>query len=99
MKKFNPILMLLALTFFLISCGSSWDKEELTKEVKKDIFKELDKKAKEQGISFELIDLVLVEKEKNKYEGILTTLEDGKKFSYEVDVTTDGESFIWKIPD
>ncbi len=87
------------LIFFLLSCGSSWDKEELTKQIKKDMIKEAEKSSLEQGMNIKVKDLVLVEKEDNKYDGLLTTIEDGVEITYDVDVTTDGDSYIWKIND
>ncbi len=91
MKK----IVILLMSFLILSCSNS--KENLTKNVKKDIDKEMSKKAKDSGVSFSITKFQLVHKSGNEYNGILETNEGGDSHKYEVVVTTDGDSFIWKI--
>jgi hypothetical protein len=91
-------LLYLFLLFIVLSCNdSSVSKEKLTSEVRNDINVELQKRASSNGISLTINSFVLLHKEGKEYSGILKTIEEGEEYTYQVDVTVDGNSFIWKI--
>jgi uncharacterized protein (UPF0333 family) len=51
-----------------------------------------------QLASVRIIDnLQLVHVSGNQYQGVMRTLENGQSFTYSVDVTYDGTSFMWEI--
>lgn len=81
---------------FLMSCNRP-NKARLTEEVKASIASKFDQQATETGTVYEIQSLDLTETEKNNYVGILETIENGESFTYELDVVTDGDSFVWKI--
>lgn len=90
------------ITFFtvlfmlLLSCNST-NKAKLTEEVKASIENKFDQQATATGTVYEIQSLDLTETEQNNYIGILETIENGESFTYELDVVTDGDSFVWKI--
>ncbi len=81
---------------FLISCNRP-NKARLTEEVKASIATKFDQQVTATGTVYEIQSLDLTETEKNNYVGILETIENGESFTYELDVVTDGDSFVWKI--
>ncbi len=108
----KPTLFILIFSILFFSCTDS--KENLTIQVKKSIEKELTKRNLELfGFETEIIDLTLVKKHDNEYEGILKTHEirkpDSKNFNssdstdnsfsfeYVVSVISDNESFKYEI--
>jgi hypothetical protein len=83
-------LFKLLVFLFLFSCSDS--KEDLTKQVRTSIEKELTKKNIElYGLETKIIDLVLVKKGEYEYQGVLTTHEIRKLDSkyYNSNDTTD----------
>ena len=92
MKKIVFSLMIC----FLVAC-SGVSKEALADKVKNDIDVEFSKRATESGITYTIDNLDLVHKSGNEYSGILKTTEDGAEFTYQVDVTVDGDTYMWKI--
>ena len=67
---------LIKLLFFLFLFSCSDSKEDLTKQVRTSIEKELTKKNIElYGLETKIIDLVLVKKGEYEYQGVLTTHE------------------------
>ena len=81
---------------FLASC-SGVSKEAFASKVKNDIDVEFSKRSTESGIKYSIDSFDLVHKSGNEYSGILKTTEDGVEFTYQVDVTVDGDSYLWKI--
>jgi hypothetical protein len=68
--------------------------EDLAKEVLADIEANWD----ETGIEgVRIDDFTLVKKSKNEYRGILEVSGDGESLSLTVNVTVDGDSFMWEI--
>ncbi len=96
MKK---IFVTILICITLYSCGTGVSKNELESRVKSDINVEFSKRAVEANKSYTINSFVLVHKGGNEYNGILQTTEDGEEFTYEVNVTTDGDSYLWKIVD
>lgn len=94
MKK---IITTLIICIALISCNGSVSKDELVSKVRNDLNVELQKRASSNGINLSIISFDLIHKEGKEYSGILKTTEGGVEYSYQVDVTTDGDSYIWKI--
>jgi hypothetical protein len=100
MKNFKAIsLMMIFTALLLVSCGGV-DKEKLTAQIRTDIEREFDERAEEfGGLDYTIDDFTLVKKSDAEYKGLLTTTEEGKEFNYDVEVTIDGDSYIWKIVD
>ena len=96
MKK---ILLSLLISVFLISCNGGISKEKLASKVKSDINTELQKRASSIGMSLSIISFDLLHKGGKEYSGILKTNEGGEEYVYQVDVTVDGDSYMWKIVD
>jgi len=84
------------MSMLLISC-SGISKEELIAKVRSDMNKEFQKRASIAGISVNIVSFDLLHKAGKEYSGILKTSEDEEEFTYQVDVTVDGDSYIWKI--
>lgn len=94
MRKFLYILITCSL---LVSCNGGISKEKLAEKVKSDINDEFSKRASDNGISYSITSFDLLHKEGKEYSGILKTIENGQEFTYQVDVTVDGDSYMWKI--
>jgi acetylglutamate kinase len=94
MKKY---IILIIILISLNACRNGVSKNELESRVKSDINLEFSKRATEANKSYTINSFVLVHKGGNEYNGILQTTEDGEEFTYEVNVTTDGDSYLWKI--
>lgn len=94
MKK---IILSLLIYVLLISCNSDISKDKLTSEVRSDINLELQKRASSAGISLTINSFDLLHKGGKEYSGILKTEEGGQEYTYQVDVTVDGDSYMWKI--
>ena len=96
MKKY---IILIIILINLNACRNGVSKKELESRVKSDINVEFSKRAAEANASYTINSFILVHKGGNEYNGILQTTEDGEEFTYEVNVTTDGDSYLWKIVD
>ncbi len=94
MKQF---LYSLIISTLLISCNGGVSKELLTSKVRIDINVELQKRASEAGINLNINSFGLIHKAGNEYSGILKTTEGDEEYTYQVDVTVDGDSYMWKI--
>jgi hypothetical protein len=93
------IIVTILICINLYSCNTGVSKNELESRVKSDINVEFSKRAAEANASYTINSFILVHKGGNEYNGILQTTEDGEEFTYEVNVTTDGDSYLWKIVD
>lgn len=92
MKLFlTPYLILL---FFFCSCNNNANINQLQSEVLNDI----KAKIENQGEDIEVKSFVLTHLSGNEYVGILETIENGQVFRYNVNVVTEGSSFVWEIP-
>ena len=80
-----------------ISCNGGVSKNQLTSKVRHDINVELQKRASNAGINLTINSFGLIHKMGNEYSGILKTTEGGEEYIYQVDVTVDGDSYMWKI--
>jgi len=94
MKK---ILLNLLIPVILISCNAGISTDKLASKVKGEINAEFKKKASSAGVSYTINSFDLLHKGGKEYSGILKTTEDGEEFTYNVDVTVDGDKYIWKI--
>ena len=52
-----------------------------------------------ENLDIEITSFQLVHKQGNEYSGILETTEEGEKFTYSVEVISDGDTFKWEILD
>lgn len=68
-------------------------------KVRTDINSELQKRASEYDVTIEINSFDLVHKGGKEYSGILKTMEDGDEYTYQVDVTVDGDAYMWRIID
>ncbi|MBM3804973.1 MAG: hypothetical protein FJW26_22055 [Acidimicrobiia bacterium] len=90
------IAMVLAVTI-LPGCGGKPSTEELAKEVQSHIE---EKWASEPELATARItSFKLVHKGGQQYRGLLEATKDGESVTLGVDVTYDGESFMWEIAD
>jgi hypothetical protein len=94
MKK---IIYTLIICISLISCNGGISKDQLASKVRNDINVELQKRASNNGVSLTINSFDLLHKEGKEYSGILKTTEGGQEYNYQVDVTVDGDSYMWKI--
>jgi hypothetical protein len=91
-KKYLFAFVGILFVLLLIGCGMST--EDLAKQVKNDI----ESNWAELGIDGVTIDdFTLVKKSDNEYRGILKISADGETESLTVNVTVDGDSFMWEI--
>lgn len=95
MRKALYNLTLFTMVLALIGCGKST--EEIEADVKLDMTTELQKRADEADITLVVESFDLLHKEGKEYSGILKTVEDGTEYTYQVDVTVDGDNYMWKI--
>ncbi|MEO8240335.1 MAG: hypothetical protein ABI576_19680 [Flavobacterium sp.] len=91
------ILYTLIICILLISCNNGVSKDQLTAKVRNDINVELQKRASNNGLSLIINSFDLLHKGDKEYSGILKTTEGGQEYTYQVDVTVDGDSYMWKI--
>ncbi|SEA56412.1 hypothetical protein SAMN05443667_105265 [Flavobacterium gillisiae] len=94
MKK---ILYSLLFCISLISCNEGGSKDKLVSKVRSDINVELQKRASSNGISLSINSFDLMHKNGKEYSGVLKTIEGGQEYTYQVDVTADEHSYMWKI--
>ena len=97
MKKVLNNFTAIILFTVAVSCSNLNNKDDLTRRVRNDINIEFAKRSTESNISYSIVSFGLVQKEGNEYSGILETIENGESFKYEVSVTVDGDSYLWKI--
>tara|TARA_Y100000741_G_scaffold239611_1_gene183443 strand:- start:228 stop:560 length:333 start_codon:yes stop_codon:yes gene_type:complete len=106
LKVFDIIKIFLT-TILFISCNNT-STNYLASEVKKSIIEEWNIAIRDNGESgvktFDINDFGLVHQEKTYYKGLISGVFyylDGtnEKFNLTVDVTYDGQMFIWEIPD
>lgn len=96
MKHFITGIIIFVL---LISCNGNISKDKLVSKVRTDINSELQKRASEYDVAIEINSFDLLHKGGKEYSGILKTMEDGDKYTYQVDVTVDGDAYMWRIID
>jgi hypothetical protein len=96
MKKAIWINLILVVLFVTSSC-SNVSKEKLTAQIRSEIDIELAKTAAANDISYTILSFDLIHKSGNEYSGILKTIENSEEFTYQVDVTVDGDSYMWRI--
>ena len=88
------IYIFLILVALLSSCNFNADINYLQNEVLKDI----KAKIENQGEDIRVKSFVLTHISGNEYTGVLETIENGEFYSYNVNVISDGNSFVWEIP-
>ncbi len=91
-SPFNFLASLLILLLF-VSCNNM-SIDQLQNEVLNDI----KAKIENQGQDIQVQSFVLTHVSANEYVGVLETLENGQLFTYNVNVISDGKSFVWEIP-
>jgi hypothetical protein len=85
------LLLIVLAAVLLAGCGMST--EDLTEQVRASI----EETWAEQGIEAEIKDFSLIKKSKTDYRGILKASADGETVQFTINVTVDGESFMWEI--
>lgn len=83
----------LALTLVLTGCSAST--EDLAKEVRANMAETFAQDMTTRHI--QITDFTLIHEDGKKYKGLLNTMERGQKFIYSVDVTYDGDTFMWQV--
>lgn len=77
----------------LFSCGTN------TNDLATEVQLSMEETFANENLEIEITSLQLVHKQGNEYSGILETMEDGEKFTYSVEVISDGDTFKWEIID
>ncbi len=85
--------LILAMTLALSGCGSST--EDLAKEVRASMEETFAQDAATRHIQIK--DFTLIHEDGKKYKGLLNTMESGERFTYSVEVTYDGSTFMWEV--
>lgn len=80
-----------------ISCNNEISKDKLFERIKSEINIEFKKRANETVTNYTINSLSLIHIEDKQYSGILKTTEEGKEFTYVVEVIVDVYSYMWKI--
>ena len=88
-------LKLLAFFFFLVlfSCSNG-----SIDQLQQDVLIDIEAKLADRGQDIQVKSFVLTHVSGNEYVGVLETLENGENFTYNVNVISDGNSFVWEIP-
>ncbi|MDR2072469.1 MAG: hypothetical protein LBP60_03430 [Spirochaetaceae bacterium] len=81
------------LVCMLLPAGCGMSTDDLAAQVQASILETLN----EQGIDAEIESFTLVKKSKTEYRGILKASLDGETESVAVNVTVDGDSFMWEF--
>ncbi len=93
------ILHVVFFSLFFSGCQNNYSTSDLTHDVRMNITEEWDR----LGITgIRITDFYLIHEQGNKYKGLLTTYETDEygysdEFRYTVDVTFDGDYFMWEI--
>jgi hypothetical protein len=96
MKKNRLIVVACFVVAGLLVTGCGLSKEDLAKEVKLSI----EETWAEQGIEgIEIKDFTLIKRGENDYRGVLKVEADGEIGILTVNVSVDGDTFIWEIED
>jgi hypothetical protein len=93
MKSLFNFLAPLLILLLVVSCNNM-SIDQLQNEVLNDI----KAKIENQGQDIQVQSFVLTHVSANEYVGVLETLENGQLFTYNVNVISDGKSFVWEIP-
>ena len=93
MKK--SFFFICALSILFLTAGCSVTTNELADEVKTSILETWSKEPETRDVKID--SLILVHESGNKYNGILQVSQSGEKLSLTVDVTYDGENYMWQI--
>lgn len=93
MRKFVLALLFVPLLF---SC-----QKLATESLESDVKDLMEQKIREEGLSgsFEVLSVELVHVEGNKYSGEVEVRIDGVTSVHEINVVSDGETFVYEIPD
>ncbi len=95
MRIVNCIIAMVLVGMLVAGCGGGVSTEALAKEVRTDIEK---KWASEPALaSAKITSFTLVHKGGKQYRGLLEATQDGESETLGVDVTYDGENFMWEI--
>jgi hypothetical protein len=93
MKKCFVGLVALLLASSLMLTGCRRSTEDLAKEVKASI----EETWGEQDLDINIQEFTLVKKSDTEYKGILKVSANGETESLVVNVTVDGDSFMWEV--
>ena len=95
--RMKQLIMSFLICIVLCSCNSGVSKEKLASKVKAEINTEFSKRATQNNVSYTIDSFGLIHTGGNEYSGVLKTTEGGQEFTYQVNVTVDGDSYMWKI--
>lgn len=87
----NYISIILLLT---VSCTSN----SVIADLQNMVLGDIQNKLESQGENIEAQSLSITHISGNEYIGVLKTVENGQYFSYTVNITYDGNSYVWEIP-
>ena len=91
------ILAIIGLVAFSLGCGGRFSTEELQTQVKQSMEEEYAKDPQTKHIKVK--SLLLTHKGGNEYTGVAQLEGGGEKANLTVNVTYDGNSFMWKAVD
>lgn len=98
MNRFKTMLMtasiVLGIISFTVSCSNGPDKTDMQNQIQSQITESLAQKGL-PGVKCKSV--ALVKESKNKYTGIAEIGNDAMSEQHSIDVTVDGETFVWKM--
>ena len=90
--------LFLTLSILFLFVFSSCNNNANINQLQSDVLNDIKAKIENQGEDIEVKSFVLTHLSGNEYVGILETIENGQDFKYNVNVVSDGNSFVWEIP-
>ncbi len=98
MNRFKSLLMILSIVLgvisFTVSCSNGPDKTDMQNQIQSQITESLSQKGL-PGVKCKSV--TLVKESKSKYTGIAEIGNDALSEKHNIDVTVDGETFVWKM--
>ena len=89
------LLFVLAFTFLFAGCGVT--KSDIEIEVKGMVAEQFSKDEDMKGLDLKVEKVVLIQRTKVDYTGIVTVLKSGKEHQINITVTCDGDNVLFEI--
>ena len=90
--KINLLVFIVCLSLFN-GCSGRLSTEDLAEQVQINMEETYEK----NGLDINITSFLLTHKGENEYVGVMTTSEEYGEFTYTVEVTYDGEAFMWEV--
>lgn len=89
---FKSTLLFSLFLLLIASCNNNIN------QLQNEVLKDIEAKIENQGQDIQVKSFVLTHVSGNEYTGVLETFESGQLYTYNVNVVSDGNSFVWEIP-